>query len=134
MRMLEFHIEVADVEAALEFYQQLLPYEKITRWGDGSAVALVMPDGAAFGIWKKGKIGLFDGRGGAHLHFAFQIEPDEYEHYKQRLLDLGHSPEEHVWPSGQRSLYFFDDDGHQGEFMTCDWFGLSATDSASGNK
>jgi hypothetical protein len=28
---------------------------------------------------------------------------------------------EYVWPSGHRSVYFFDYDGHQGEFMTTDW-------------
>ncbi len=128
MRMLEFHIETDNVDRAFEFYKKLLPYKKELRWSDGNAGALVLPDGSAFGIWKTGHSGVYDGRGGAHLHFAFQIDPDQYAACKQKLLDLGLSPEEHNWPSGHKSLYFFDPDGHQGEFMTCDWFGLRNED------
>jgi catechol 2,3-dioxygenase-like lactoylglutathione lyase family enzyme len=101
-----------------------LPYEKVVRWQDGSAVALVMPDGSAFGIWKEGKKGLFRGRGGQHLHFAFQITPDEYDTFTKRLRALNVAFDEHNWPNGHRSIYFFDPDGHQGEFMTCDWLAL----------
>ena len=124
LRMLEFHIEVEDVERSFAFYTELLAHEKVLRWSDGNAGAIVLKNGSAFGIWKKGHRGMFDGRGGEHLHFAFQIDPGEYDSYKQKLRDLGRDIEEHEWPSGHRSVYFFDDDGHQGEFMTCDWFGI----------
>ncbi len=124
MRIVEFHIEVEHPEKSLEFYKDLIPHEKVTHWNDKSAIALVLKDGSAFGIWKKGKLGLFDGRGGEHVHFAFQIKPDEYDLYKQKLLDRGLTPEEYTWPSGHRSLYFFDPDGHQGEFITSDWLRL----------
>lgn len=124
--MLEFHIEVHDVERSFAFYRELLPYKKELRWSDGQAGALVLADGSAFGIWKNGKRGLYDGRGGAHLHFAFQIKPDEYEAVVRKLTGMGLDPVEHTWPSGERSVYFFDPDGHQGEFMTCDWFGFSS--------
>ena len=123
MRFLEMHIEVVDLEASLEFYRQLLPSVKEVRWTDGSAVALVLPDGTAFGIWKQGKKGIFDGTGAQQLHFALQIAPEEYDRCKQKLESLGVEPLEHDWGDGHRSLYFFDRDGHQGEFMTKDWLG-----------
>lgn len=122
--MLEAHIEVADLDRAFEFYKRLLPYRKEIRWSDGKAGALVFDDGSAFGIWEQGMLGIHDGRAAAHLHFAFQIEPDEYAAYKRKIAELGLEPREHTWPNGHKSVYFFDPDGHQGEFMTCDWFGL----------
>lgn len=125
MRLIETHIEVQDLERSLKFYSTLLPHKKIVRWKDNDAAALVFDDGSAFGIWEVGKTGIHGGRAGQHLHFAFQISPNEYGEYKQRLEGLGIQALEYNWPSGERSIYFFDSDGHQGEFMTCDWFGLN---------
>ena len=82
---------------------------------------MVLDDGSAFGLWKKGAIGLHNGRGAEHLHFAFQIAAEDYDEYKKRLESLGIEAIEHVWKNDNRSLYFFDPDGHQGEFMTKDW-------------
>lgn len=123
MRFLELHIEVADLARSEQFYTALLPHAKVTRWEDGSAIAIILDDGAALGLWKIGKLGLHNGRGGEHVHFAFQIDRGEYDSYRSRMLAMGLEPIEHTWPSGDRSLYFFDPDGHQGEFMTKDWLG-----------
>ena len=128
MKFLELHIETDDLDRALDFYTKLIPHQKVTRWKDGSAAALVLTDGRAFGIWKKGKQGLYDGRGAEHLHYAFQIDPDEYDDYLSRLKALGVEVIEHEWSNGHRSLYFFDHDGHQGELMTCDWLELFGPD------
>ncbi|MBK7143194.1 MAG: hypothetical protein IPH75_14060 [bacterium] len=119
--MLEIHLEVNDLDIAEKFYQALLPYQRISRWDDGSAVAFVLNDGTAFGLWKKGKLGLFGGQGAKHLHYAFQIEREEIDSFRNKLHNLGVDVIEHTWPSGDMSLYFFDPDGHQGEFMTKDW-------------
>lgn len=116
------HIEVADIEKSLELYSQLLTYSKVIWWEDKQAVALVLEDGSAFGIWKGGKTGIHGGRAGAHLHFAFQIEPEQYDECKSRIEAAGLRSLEHEWRGGQRSLYFFDYDGNQGEFMTTNWF------------
>lgn len=130
MRILEIHLEVADVNRSLAFYSELIPHSKIDSWDEGTASAIILQDGAALGIWLKGKRGIHNGRGGEHVHFAFQIRPDEYQSYKLKLESLGVTVQEHLWPSGHQSIYFFDFDGHQGEFMTGNWLelrGLSAT-------
>lgn len=121
MRLLEVHLEVSDLEKSLTLYSQLIPHKNIKKWEDGSAAALVLQDGSAFGLWRKHKLGIHDGRGGKHVHFAFEIKPEEYDDYVARIRDAGLSPLEHVWPNGHRSVYFFDFDKHQGEFMTTEW-------------
>jgi catechol 2,3-dioxygenase-like lactoylglutathione lyase family enzyme len=118
------HVEVADLERSIEFYSRLLPHARISRWNNGTVAAVVMPDGTAFGLWLKGTHGMFNGRGGQHLHFAFQVTDQEYEDRKAILDEMGLELFEHIWPKGGRSIYFFDPDGHQGEFMTVDWFGI----------
>ncbi len=123
MRMLEIHLEVADPVASLGIYAQLIPHSKIRRWDDDTAIALVMEDGAAFGLWQTGKHGIHNSRGGKHVHFAFQIRSDEYELYKTKIIQVGFEPLEYIWPDNSKSIYFFDIDGHQGEFMTVDWLG-----------
>lgn len=82
---------------------------------------MVLNDGSAFGFWKKGTRGIHNGRGAEHLHFAFEISKDEYDEYMSRLESLNVEVLEYEWKDGNKSLYFFDPDGHQGEFMTKDW-------------
>lgn len=86
---------------------------------------MLLNDGSAFGCWKIGTTGIHNGRGGQHVHFAFQIDPAEYEHYVDLIKSSGLEPLEHVWETGDKSVYFFDDDGHQGEFITADWIALN---------
>lgn len=121
LSLIEVHLEVDDLDIALEFYRRLLKHEKVIRWSSGEAMALVFSDGSALGLWKRGKKGMFNGRGGEHVHFAFRIKPGEYDEYHKRLLALNIEVIEHEWEDGARSLYFFDADGHQGEFMTKGW-------------
>lgn len=123
MRLLEVHIETENLAESLDFYRRVLPHQKIIEFSDNKAAALVLDDGSAFGIWEKGRRGLYDGRGGKHTHVAFQIRPDEYEKTKDRLLSMGIEIIEHRWSDGHRSIYFFDPDHHQMEFMTKDWLG-----------
>jgi len=121
MRLLEIHLEVASVERALEFYARLFPHARQVGWDDRSAVALVFDDGAALGIWTRGKLGKYKGRAGEHTHYAFQVTLDELEIYRLRLTQLGVEFIDHAWTPPHKSIYFFDPDGHQGEFMTKDW-------------
>lgn len=124
MRLVETHIEVADVQKSLELYARLLPHKKVLTWAEGNVGAIVLEDGSAFGCWKKGQLGIHNGQGGAHVHFAFQIEPEEYDAYMTRIKASGLEPLEYTWDTGHKSVYFFDYDGNQGEFITADWITL----------
>ncbi|PZQ45537.1 MAG: hypothetical protein DI551_07145 [Micavibrio aeruginosavorus] len=123
VRLVETHIEVGDLDKSFALYSKLIPHARAERWGDetGSAAAIVLEGGEAFGLWEKGKIGVLGGRGGEHQHFAFQIKPEEYGHYRDLIRAQGLEPLEHVWENGKKSVYFFDYDGHQGEFICGDW-------------
>jgi catechol 2,3-dioxygenase-like lactoylglutathione lyase family enzyme len=121
MRLLEVHLEVEDLERSLDLYRQLLPAVRVVRDPENTQIFLVLPDGTAFGLWRTGTRGVHQGQGGAHVHYAFQIDPQEYEELRRRLLELDLKPLEKIWQDGAKSLYFFDFDGHQGEFMTKDW-------------
>lgn len=123
MRLLEVHIGVSDVDRSVRLYERLLDYKKTIRWDNDRVAALILKDGTSFGIWPKDKLGIHDGRAGTHVHFAFQIAPSEYQQCKAKIESAGLEPLEYQWPSGHRSLYFFDYDGHQAEFMTVDWLG-----------
>ena len=124
-KLVETHIEVEDVEKSLKLYQQLIPHKKCLKWADGKVSALVLDDGSALGIWKKGHRGIHNGRGGRHLHFAFQINEKEYETYKNKINSLKLEPLEYEWESGHKSVYFFDYDNHQCEFITANWIELN---------
>lgn len=125
MKLLETHIEVEDVEKSLALYKQLIPHKDCLKWGDGNVAAIILNDGSAFGIWKKGHLGIYKGQGGEHLHFAFQIEPKNYDDYIEKIGNLSLEPLEYLWDSGYKSIYFFDYDGHQCEFMTGNWIELN---------
>ena len=125
MRLIETHIEVEDIEKSLKLYTTILPHKHIEQWADGNVAALIFEDGSAFGIWKKGQRGIHNGQGGQHVHFAFQIETNQYDIYKQKIINAGLEPLEHVWETGDKSVYFFDYDDNQGEFITADWLKLN---------
>ena len=127
VRLVETLIEVNVLEKSFALYSTLVPHVRVTRWGDnetGHVAAFVLEGGEAFGIWEKGKIGIHGGRGGKHQHFAFLIKPEEYDHYVELIRSQGLEPLEHTWKRGAKSVYFFDYDGHQGEFITADWHEL----------
>jgi hypothetical protein len=125
MKLIETHIEVEDVEKSLNLYKKLIPHKDILRWADDKVAAIVLEDGSAFGIWKKGHKGIHNGLAGQKTHFAFKIEKQEYETYVNLITDCNLEPLEHNWDNGYKSVYFFDYDGHQGEFMTGNWIELN---------
>ena len=120
--MLEIHLECADLEAAVRFYAELLPHARVVWNGPTDPQAfLVLHDGTALGLWEKGTRGIHDGLAGAHVHWALQVDAAELADFAARLRDLGVAPLTWTWPDGSESVYFFDRDGHQGEFMSRDW-------------
>ena len=125
MKLIETHIEVVDVEKSLTLYKKLIPHKHILRWAEGKVAALVLDDGSAFGIWQKGHKGIHNGLAGQQTHFAFQIDKGDYESYLRLIKDCDLEPLEHDWDNEYKSVYFFDYDGHQGEFMTGNWIELN---------
>ena len=125
MRLVETHIEVENTQRSLALYQKLIEHKDCLQWADGKVAALVFNDGSAFGMWEKGHKGIYDGQGGLNVHFAFKIEEAEYNDCKDRIIEAGLEPLEYNWESGHKSVYFFDYDGHQGEFITGNWIELN---------
>ncbi|QHL87277.1 glyoxalase [Nibribacter ruber] len=51
--------------------------------------------------------------GSGHVHLAFECQPEEYEAWKEMLLQANISIEhEELWPQGRKSCYFRDPDHH----------------------
>lgn len=44
--------------------------------------------------------------GGQHVHFAFQIRPEEYDNYLALIKSCGLEPLEHIWETGQKAFTF----------------------------
>jgi catechol 2,3-dioxygenase-like lactoylglutathione lyase family enzyme len=58
-------------------------------------------------------------------HFAFGVEPDSFDAWRERLQNRGVAIEEEVtWPRGGRSLYFRDPAGNSVELITPGVWGL----------
>ncbi len=70
----ELVLEVSNLDAARRFYRDLLGFEE-TLYGEGRDDRLwyLIGSSARLGLWTP-QVGLAGGRGGAHVHFDFQIQ------------------------------------------------------------
>jgi catechol-2,3-dioxygenase len=100
MRIIELHLEVEDLQKSLELYKQILPHKRVEFFDGNKAVLLILEDGAAFGLWEKGQIGIHNGKAASHLHFAFDIKVEELQDYTNKLERLGLKVLEHSWGGG----------------------------------
>jgi catechol-2,3-dioxygenase len=82
----------------------------------------VLAGSTRIGLWRP-QVGVAGGRGGVHVHFALQIEEDDYAAIVKGLRahgleltedDFGHS----------RAVYVTDPDGNVVEFWTGDVAGM----------
>jgi len=125
----EMVLEVADLAVAERFYRDVIGLPVITRWeGERNAVWLDCGDTVALGLWTPetgGAAALHNGRGGAHVHFAFRIAHGSLEAVRARLAGLGYEIEQVNFSDGNRSLYLDDPDGNCVELMDAvvDWAG-----------
>ena len=115
--MNELVLEVVDLERAEHFYSELLGLAVVERWEHRDAV-WVLAGSTRIGLWRP-QVGIAGGRGGVHVHFALQIEEEDYEAIVDRLRghglevtedDFGHS----------RAAYVTDPDGNVVEFWSGD--------------
>ncbi len=106
----EVTLQARDPERLAAFYERGLGLERLST--DDDRIWLGVGDGARLGLWRPGEKEFGD-RAGAHVHFAFAVEPELIGHARERLAAEGselRGPVEHE--GGDRSLYATDPEGN----------------------
>jgi len=106
----ELTLEARDLPSLARFYTECFGLSELSREGD--RIWLSAGDRARLGLWAPGTKEFGD-EGGAHVHFAFTVEPGTIDHLAARLRGRGvdvDGPLEHQ--GGDRSLYARDPEGN----------------------
>ena len=109
----ELTLEARDPAALARFYSDAFGLPEIERSRD--RVWLAAGPRARVGLWLPG-VKEFGDEGGAHVHFAFTVEPGALDGMAARLRTAGaevEGPIEH--DGGDRSLYVRDPEGNVAE-------------------
>jgi predicted enzyme related to lactoylglutathione lyase len=106
----ELVLEVTDLEAARRFYR-----------GEGAEGRYwyLVGETARLGIWTD-QVGLAGGRGGAHVHYAFNVPDAEIDTLKERIEMAGAEVEGPIQLGPGRAIYVTDPDGNVVEFWSQD--------------
>jgi len=109
-------LEVADLDVAVRFYQEVLGLPALRR-SDDRAWFLV-GERSRIGLWTP-QVGIAGGQGGAHVHYAMHVDAADYASAVRRLRDAGLDPhEEHFEENGTHAAYVTDPDGNVVELWT----------------
>ena len=114
----ELVLEVADLEAAVRFYTEVLELPEIERWEHREAVWVLAGSGTRIGLWAP-QLGIAGGRGGAHVHYAMRIADEDYDEAVARLRGKGVEVHEEDF-GASRAAYVTDPDGNVVELWTAD--------------
>ena len=116
----ELVLEVSDLEAARRFYRDLLGFEE-TLYGEGreGRYWYLVGETARLGIWTP-QVGLAGGRGGSHVHFAFQVADEEIDRLQGRLESAGAEIDGPIQLGPGRAIYVTDPDDNVVEFWSQD--------------
>lgn len=115
----ELVLEVVDLVAAEAFYAEVLGFPVVDRW-DGGRVWLMAGTQTRIGLWQP-QLGIANGRGGLHVHYALHIHDEDFDSAVARLQAHGYDPEIVVFDDDRgRSLYVPDPDGNVVECWTWD--------------
>jgi catechol-2,3-dioxygenase len=116
----ELVLEVSDLDAARAFYRDLLGLEE-TLYGEGrdGRYWYLVGESARLGLWTP-QTGLAGGRGGAHVHFAFNLSEEALEDMIGRLRERDAEFEGPIQLGPGRAIYLTDPDGNVVEFWTQD--------------
>jgi predicted enzyme related to lactoylglutathione lyase len=122
----ELVLEVSDLEAARRFYRDVLGFEE-TLYGEGAEGRYwyLIGDTARLGIWTE-QVGLAGGRGGAHVHYAFNVADGEIDAIKARIEAAGADVEGPIQLGPGRAIYVTDPDGNVVEFWSQDMAAYTA--------
>jgi catechol-2,3-dioxygenase len=114
----ELVLEVLDLDRAVDFYSQVLGLPVANRW-EGRAW-LKVGDATRIGLWTP-QVGIAEGRGGVHVHYAMHIPEEDYARAVTRLREHGYEPHEEDFEENGRAVYVTDPDGNVVELWT--WAG-----------
>jgi predicted enzyme related to lactoylglutathione lyase len=116
----ELVLEVSDLDAARTFYREVLGFEE-TLYGEGAEGRYwyLIGETARLGLWTE-QVGLAGGRGGAHVHYAFNVPDGEIETLKERIEEAGAEVEGPIQLGPGRAVYVTDPDGNVVEFWSQD--------------
>ena len=128
----ELVLEVSDLDRAREFYRDVLGLEE-TLYGEGreGRYWYLIGDSARLGLWTP-QTGLAGGRGGAHVHFAFQVPREALDRILKRVRERGAEVEGPVQLGADRAIYITDPDGNVVEFWSQDMAEYAAGARAGG--
>lgn len=114
----ELVLEVLDLERSVEFYGGKLGLQLFSRREDR---AWFLAGRSRIGLWRP-QVGLANGRGGVHVHYAFHVAAPELDGVVARLDGAGLRPEVISFEDEGRgrAVYVTDPDGNVVEFWTHD--------------
>ena len=117
----ELVLEVVDLDAAERFYTEILGLAVVGRWEDSGRVWLMAGERTRIGLWQP-QLGIANGRGGVHVHYAMHLEDDHFDDAVERLRGHGYEPELVSFEDEGRgrAAYVSDPDGNVVEFWTWD--------------
>lgn len=107
-------LEVADLDAAVRFYGEVLGLA-VQRRSDDRAWFLV-GERSRIGLWTP-QVGIAGGRGGAHVHYAMHVDESDYDAAVRHLRERGLDPHEEDF-GDTRAAYVTDPDGNVVELWT----------------
>jgi catechol 2,3-dioxygenase-like lactoylglutathione lyase family enzyme len=128
----ELVLEVSDLEAARRFYRDVLGFEE-TLYGEGAEGRYwyLVGETARLGLWTE-QVGLAGGRGGAHVHYAFNVPDEEIDAIKERIEGRDAEVEGPIQLGPGRAIYVTDPDGNVVEFWSQDMAEYTAGARAGG--
>src|SRR6476659_10375988 len=108
----ELVLEVSNLDAAPHFDRDVLGFDE-TLYGEGTEGRYwyLVGQTARLGLWTE-QIGLAGGRGGAHVHYAFNVADEEIERLKERIEGAGADLEGPIQLGPGRAIYVTDPDGN----------------------
>jgi catechol-2,3-dioxygenase len=116
----ELVLEVLDLSAAEQFYAGVLGFPVVGR-RENDRVWLMAGTQTRIGLWAP-QVGLADGRGGIHVHYALHIADGDYDAAVERLREHGCEIHEEDFSDEERgrAAYVTDPDGNVVELWTWD--------------
>ena len=114
----ELVLEALDLAAAEQFYGGVLGLTVVSR--SEHRVWLLAGDRTRIGLWTP-QVGIAQGRGGVHVHYAMHIAEADFESALERLRSHGYEPEVLEFEeTDSRAAYVTDPDGNVVELWTFD--------------